>query len=273
MKVIEGVYPLEVRSATLSGYGGRVFFRRNQRFPYIELLFALGAVWVTLTPAPGRADTFSGAIKKGNAAYEKKEFDKALEHYRAAEIDHPESEKLQYNLGNALYKTGNFPDAAGRYEKALAKLPLTDQAKGYYNIGNALYREGKWEEAIGAYKQALELIPSDEDAKYNIEFVRQKIKENLKPQQSEKQKKDQKKQPEQQKQPQAGQNPDSTGEKKPEQQPEQLAQEKKDGQKPQPKGQMSKEDAERLLQAVKEQPVQKRQTKRMFGQKATDKDW
>jgi tetratricopeptide (TPR) repeat protein len=150
---------------------------------------------------------------------------------------------------------------------------LTDQAKGYYNSGNVLYREGKWEEAIGAYKKALELNPNDEDAKYNLEFVRQKIKENLKPQKPEVQKKDQKKEPAKQKQPQAGQNPDSTGEKKPEQQPEQLAQEKKDGQKPQPRGQMSKEDAERLLQAVKEQPVQKRQGKRILGQRATDKDW
>ena len=273
MKVREGLCPPEVGSTTLPGPGGRVFFRHNRRFPGSGLLFALGAVWVTLTPAPGKADTFSGAVKKGNAAYQKKEFDKALEHYRAAEIDHPESEKLQYNLGNALYQTGNFPDAAGRYEKALAKLPVTDQAKGYYNIGNVLYREGKWEEAIGAYKKALELNPNDEDAKYNIEFVRQKIKENLKPQQSEKQKKDRKNEPEKQKQPQAGQNPDSTGEKKPEQHPERLTQEKKDGQKPPPNGQMSKEDAERLLQAVKEQPVQKRQAKRMFGQKATDKDW
>ena len=43
-------------------------------------------------------------------------------------------------------------------------------------MGNALFRMNKLKESIVAYKKALELDPTDMDAKFNLEFVREQVK-------------------------------------------------------------------------------------------------
>ena len=54
--------------------------------------------------------------------------------------------------------------------------------KSIYNMGNTLYQMNKLEESVLAYKKALELDSTDMNAKYNLEFVREQIKnKNKKP--------------------------------------------------------------------------------------------
>ncbi len=65
---------------------------------------------------------------------------------------------------------------------------LADQQDAYYNLGNALYRTGqkteqtapqetmrKWTEAVKAYETALQLRADDADSKYNRDLVKRKI--------------------------------------------------------------------------------------------------
>jgi Ca-activated chloride channel family protein len=91
------------------------------------------------------------AMNEGNAA-------------QAAELfDDPEWK------ASALYRAGRYDDSA----KALAGL---DSERAHYNRGNALARSGHFPEAIEAYEQALRLDPNDADARYNLDLLREQTR-------------------------------------------------------------------------------------------------
>jgi Ca-activated chloride channel family protein len=249
-----------------------------------------------------KGDSFSSLNKKGNKAYkqgkeflEKGEknraaeaFEEALKSYKDAEIEKPETPQLSYNLGNVMYQQEKYKDALERYYRGLGSDELEDQAWSYYNLGNTFYRSGKYPEAIQAYKRCLELTPDDEDAKYNIEFVRKKMKEMLdnetKRQQNQQQQQQQDQQDEQQKQQQQQQGQDQQEQQEKQQQDQRQAQQPEGEQKQQeqkqeqfqPKEGMTKEEAERILNALKEDEknVLKQQKRAPQGRgRRGGKDW
>ena len=186
-----------------------------------------------------------GKVDSGNKMYKKENYEGALSKYQDAQIDEPEHPVLHFNTGDALYKSEKYEEAIKSYEKASYSKDIELQAKSYYNIGNSLYKSGKMPEAIQYYQKSLELNPKDQDAKYNIEFVRKKIKEqmdkNSKDSKESKESKDKKEKDkkEQEKQAKAGKDDKDKKDKE------------KEG-KEEKKEKMSKEDAERLLKAINE---------------------
>jgi len=83
---------------------------------------------------------------------------------RAAELfDDPEWK------ASALYRAGRYDDSA----KALASL---NTERAHYNRGNALARSGHYPEAIDAYEHALKLDPKDADARYNRDLLREQMR-------------------------------------------------------------------------------------------------
>ena len=242
---------------------------------------------------PAWADSFSSLNKKGNKAYQegkellqkgKKDnaleaYERALKFYRDAEIEKPESPELSYNIGNVMYQQEKYQDALEKYYKTLSADEPANQAAAYYNMGNALYRSGKYAEAIQAYQKCLDVTPDDEDAKYNIEFVRKKMKEMLdrelqrqknQQQKQQQEKKDQKSQKQEQKQQE---------EEKQQQQAqtqEQQEQQERKQEQVQPKEGMTKEDAERILNALKDDEKDMLKKQKRFTQtqgKRGGKDW
>ena len=180
-------------------------------------------------------DSLASKNKEGNKLYKEGKIDEALSKWRDAQIENPDSDKLYYNIGNGLHEQKKYEDAFKEYEKSLDSKDSELRSKAYYNIGNTHYRMGKLPEAIEDYKKCLDINPNDEDAKYNIEFIKKKLKE--KPKEEEK---------------------NQTQEQK----------EKKD--------EMSKEDAVRLLDALKddENDLQKElRTKPVEGGYKVEKDW
>lgn len=239
-------------------------------------------------------DSFSSLNKKGNKTYKRaQEFlqkgeknkatetlEKALKFYRDAEIEKPESPELSYNLGNVMYQQEKYQDGMERYFKALSSDEPGHQAWAYYNLGNAFYRSGKYPEAIQAYQKCLELTPEDEDAKYNLEFVRKKMTEmldkELQRQQNQKQQQATSEQ-EKQQQTQEQQKPQPQEDQSQMSQPEE--EEKQEEQKQEqlkPKEGMTKEDAERILNALKgdEKEILKKQRRApQLRGKRGGKDW
>lgn len=133
-------------------------------------------------------------VLEGNRKYAEGKYDEANDSYRDAEIDNPESAIVKFNIGDALYQKRNYEEALKTYQDAIQKSDdIKLQAQGYYNIGNTLYRLNKWPESILAYQQALKLNPNDEDAKYNLEYVRVKLKQHAQKQNSPQQNQDQQK--------------------------------------------------------------------------------
>lgn len=219
-------------------------------------------------------------VKEGNELYSQEKYDEANNKYRDALLENPESPIIHFNIGDVLYKKKNYEEAIKSFDKSTSSDDILLQSKSYYNLGNTLYRMGKLPESIQMYKKALELNPDDEDAKYNLEHVRAKIKNEAEKQpapnqpqsgQQEQQpsgqdqnqdepKQDQQKQEEQQ---QSESNEDQQQQQEQMQQPAEAAQE------------ISKEDAERILDALKneEEELLQQQRAKTPGRPFRGKDW
>lgn len=128
-------------------------------------------------------------IKKGNAAYNNKQLDIAIDQYKKAIELNPSGNKASFNLGNALYKNGNTEDAVKAYESAIANSQQAiDKSKAWYNTGVVLQNKNKLPECIDAYKNALKQDPTDEDARLNLQMAIQKQQQQKQKEDAEKKK-------------------------------------------------------------------------------------
>jgi Ca-activated chloride channel family protein len=257
---------------------------------FVPIAVITAIIWANLA----WADSFSSLNKKGNKAYleaselsekgKKNEaaeaYERALRYYRDAEIEKPESPKLSYNIGNVNYQQEKYEDALEKYYRALSVDEPENQAATYYNTGNALYRAGKYPEAIQTYQKCLDINPDDEDAKYNIEFVRKKMKEMLdreaQRQQNQQQQEQQQEQQEQKTQQQEQNQPPEEKQQQQAQPQDQQEKQEQQQEQMQPKEGMTKEDAERILNALKddEKDVLKKQKRAPQSRgRRGGKDW
>lgn len=202
------------------------------------------AVFYVLGGAPARADV-GGLMRKGNGLYARGKYEEALEVYQQAEVLEPDATAIRYNLGNTLYRLERYQEAVKELELAATDKNARRRAEALYNIGNALYRAGELEGAIRAYISALVMNPADRQAKENLEFCLKKRGEAQR---------DSSRQEGQQKQSQPQQQPSA----------------------PKTEPQMSREQAERVLEAVesKEKEEQKKKQQQLVRRRReVEKDW
>jgi Ca-activated chloride channel homolog len=228
---------------------------------------------------PMCAQTERSLIRDGNRLYKENNFTDAEVKYKKALEKNKELAQGPFNLGDALYKQGRYNEAAEQYLNAsLKNNDVTTKSQAYHNLGNALLKEKKLPESIAAYKEALKLKPNDLDTKYNLEYAKALLKQQQQQQNKNQQHDDKQKQDKQkEKQNQQQQDPKKQNEKKQEQQNQQQDRQKEDQQRQvqQKKQQISKEDAERILEALKneEKDVQKKLHKKVPARIRVEKDW
>ncbi len=198
---------------------------------------ALLLIAFCLLPVISSAQEDKKLIKQGNEAYEKKEYDKAIQDYQQASEKSPANSTAQYNLGNAFYKSKKTDEAVQAYDNAVVNADnKLDKSNSFYNKGVVLQNNKKLPDCIDAYKNALKLNPQNEDARQNLQKALKQQKDEQKKEnkdnKDEKKPKDDKKQQDKDKQKQD---------------------EKKDDQpKPQP-SKLTKQDAEEKLKALLQQ--------------------
>ncbi len=82
-----------------------------------------------------------------------------------------------FSEANAKYKAGDYPAAAVLYEQIVsAQQP---QASVQYNLGNALFRSGKKGLALLAYERASLLDPRDSDIEWNKTVLKNALKDHI----------------------------------------------------------------------------------------------
>ncbi len=116
-------------------------------------------------------------VLEGNRNFSEGDYDKALELYREALEESPDSPAIRFNLGDAHFKKEELEDAADSFSQALQSEDPEIMSRAQYNLGNSLFRQGKLQESLGAYREALKLAPGDRDAKHNLEFVLKQLQE------------------------------------------------------------------------------------------------
>jgi len=202
-------------------------------------------------------------IHKGNELYLQKKYKEAEASYRQSVEKSKESVQGNFNLGDALFKQKKYDNAAKKFtDIASSSKDKQVKAQAYHNLGNSLMESKKLEESIAAYKKSLINNPKDDETRYNLAYAQEKLKQQQqqnKDKNKDKNKKDQdKKDPDKDKKDQDKKDKDNKDKKDQDKKDDKKdgdknEQDKKDqqnGQKPQP-DQLSKEDAERMLEALK----------------------
>jgi len=110
-------------------------------------------------------------VEQGQKAYEDGRFEDALRAFEDAKKELPSSAVVEFNRGNALYKMGRREDAKRAYHRAAETDRADLKEKDYYNLGNVWAEMGNAQEAITSYRKALTLDPSDEQSRHNLEVV------------------------------------------------------------------------------------------------------
>lgn len=231
------------------------------------------AILAAAAPAEARAQAGRAETREGNRLYEEGRFAEAHEKYLEALLEAPDSPIIRFNDGNALYRGEDYASALESFRAAVESGDPELAAAAWYNLGNTLYRQGALPESLEAFKQALRADPADADAKHNLERVLEQMQEQ---QQQEQQQSDGENdgendeenedegQDEGEQPPQGGeqnQDPEQEPQDQPRQDPEQDPTESEQGpdeSEPQPQegtpppGEMTREEAERLLDAIRE---------------------
>ena len=266
------------------------------------LLLMIAGCFVALSATAQQERKF---IREGNELFQKMDLEKAEVEYRKAADQNSDSFEAAFNMADALYKQEKYDEALAQFSR-LAQQETDKERLGaiYHNIGNTLLAMEKTQESIEAYKESLRNRPSSVPTKYNLEYARSKQQQE---QQNQDQNQDQQNQDKQDQKDQNKSNQDQNKEQNQDKNKDQDQQNKdqqdqnnqdknqqdqnKDQQnkqnpddkqqQPQPQeGKISKEDAERLLEALQndEKGVQEKvQKQKAQEQKARrmriEKNW
>ena len=242
----------------------------------------IGRLWLPLAvatlaaaaPAEVRAQAGRAETREGNRLYEEGRFAEAHEKYLEALLADPDSPIIRFNDGNALYRGEDYESALESFRAAVEGGDPELAAAAWYNLGNTLYRQGALPESLEAFKQALRADPADPDAKHNLERVLEQMQEQEQQEQQQGDgENDEENEGESEQQPQGGeQNQDPQQDQQDQDQPEQDPNQDPQNQPnpepdperdpeesespPQegtpPPGEMTREEAERLLDAIQE---------------------
>ena len=252
------------------------------KFLILNLLILMGL--------PALAQSEKKDIREGNKLFRTEKYGDSEIAYRKAVETESSSIPGAFNLGDALYRQEKFEDAGEQFNNVINNnVDKTTKAQAFHNMGNSFLLAGQLEEAIEAYKDALRNKPDDMDTKYNLAYA-----QNLKKQQEEQEKQDQEQNKDQDKEDKKDQEnqdkQDQENQDKKDQQDQQEQDQKDQQQKDQEQnkeeqeqepqqqeGKISKEDAQRILEALEndEKKVQEKVKKQKAKAKRVRvlKDW
>ena len=201
----------------------------------ILLLFII-SLTSGFSPLTSNAQTDRQYVRQGNKLFHSGDYPNAEVSYRKAIEKNPKNPQAVFNLGNALMAQKKDSAAVVQFESAskLETNPLR-KAKAFHNMGVVCQSHKMYGEAIEAYKNALRLNPADDETRYNLVLCKHQ----------------QQKQQQNQQNQQGGNNDKKQDDKKDQQKKDQQKDQQDDKkQQEQQKPQMSKENAEQLLNAA-----------------------
>lgn len=251
-------------------------FRKIGTVSVIGLIINLSLIGHDLTAqVPFTTSPEKTATREGNKHFDKENYPDAEADYKKALDKKNNMPEAIFNLGDAQYQQKRFEEAEKQFQlSAQTNTDKNVKAKAYHNLGNSFMSREKYEDAVRAYKEALKLNPADPETKYNLAFANAKLKnkgdggggqdKNKQDKKDQQQKQDEKKQDDQKKDNQDQQADNKEGKKDGE---------KKPGQQPK----LSKEEAEKLLQALQNEEQKTNQKMQQKQVKVTnikiEKDW
>lgn len=207
------------------------------------------------------------AIYDANQLYQQQQYQSSLDKYNEALKTAPASYAGNYNAGNAQYNLSHYDTARKHFQQSLQSAQSkNEKAQSYHNIGNTYMQQKKWQEAIDAYKNSLRQNPGDMETKYNLAYAQKMLKKqggggkdkNKKEQKQDKQNQNQNQQQQQ------NQQQNQNQQQQEQQQPKQM------------QSNISKQQAEKILNALRQEEKklqEDKNTKERGVPAKLDKDW
>ena len=230
----------------------------------LSLLLCVGA-----GQALAQEKTDRDYLRSGNKLYNDSLFIKAEVDYRKALEINPKSTDAMFNLANTLLMQQKAKEAMEQYQSVSKIEKDKDKlAQIYHNMGVILQSGKQYPQCIEAYKESLRNNPKDDETRYNLALAQKLLKDQQQDQQNQDQQEQQQKQQKQEEEKQ-DQNQDQ-------QEQEQKDQQQQNQQQQQNKSEMSKENAQQLLNAIMqdEKNVQDKVKKQLqIRGKKLEKDW
>ena len=226
----------------------------------LKHIIILGFSFLTLYFNALGQDEEKKLIREGNKKYKENKFTEAQKNYLDALGKKGNSYRGAFNLGDAYYKQGKYKEASEQFEILSQRKTNNDTlSKVYHNLGNSYLKQKEFEKSIAAYKNALKKNTQDEETRYNLAYA-QKMLQQQQQQKQNQDKKDQDKNKDKDKEKNQDKNKDK----------------KKDENKEQQQN-ISKEDAQRLLEALNNDEKKLRDKMNEKKTKVTnaqiEKDW
>ena len=164
---LDAIYQRYIRgtmeAATLGEQKTRVFENRYQWILalsifllFLEFLIPVSkifSVWIllvlfTVCPRPAAASDLKDALEQGQSAYTSADFENAVQHFVAAQLEAPDKPEITYNLGNSRYKAGDYDGAIQAFRQVLDSDDASLKEKALFNMGNTYFRKGDFDKAI-----------------------------------------------------------------------------------------------------------------------------
>ena len=134
----------------------------------LRYLIALPAVALLLMACGQMPDQINNS---GHDPYASGDYASALEAYESARSSVPMAAEPHYNIGNALYRAGQFEGSINDYDESLRYAKNDLRSRGFFNRGNAAFQMQQYLQAVEGYKEVLRMNPDDLDAKHNLELA------------------------------------------------------------------------------------------------------
>ncbi len=104
--------------------------------------------------------------------YLKKQYETAVKEFQKQLEKDPRSARVNSNLACTMFQLGRQEEALKHWQLALENSPdPIYSGRINYNMGNHYFKANQLDKAIEAYKKALRFNPEDKLAKYNLEVA------------------------------------------------------------------------------------------------------
>ena len=132
---------------------------------FIILLFISGLIpYISAAPA--------SAAEKPDDLYREGRFEEAEKAYTEMDMDNPKDIRYRYNRGCSAYQNGRYDESLASFSSVMRRTEDDDMRfRAAYNMGNSMFKQGDFESAVTHYKTALIHNPENEDAQYNLELA------------------------------------------------------------------------------------------------------
>ncbi len=126
--------------------------------------------------------------RKGNTQYETGDFVEAEVNYKKAIEKNANLLEAQFNLGDALAKQERFEEAIASFDLVSATSEDENlKASALHNKGNVLLQQQDLEGAVESYKDALRVNPKDHQTRYNYAYAKNALEQQQQQEQEQEQ--------------------------------------------------------------------------------------